>query len=167
MVCRFSPMLCCCRPYGAVRLNIRTTWIHNASPDKDAMTEGSYMSSLGRQSLASTAVGTDSLDQIDQVQCTSAYFSTCKFDLLMRSSACCLGSLPAKAVKPPQPLLLLCVYNGGAKCLVRSAKAATLWSLATSFNEMYTIPAVPFERLSTFCTCDMLPSSNKRFWPVS
>ncbi|KAL3148162.1 hypothetical protein ABBQ38_014441 [Trebouxia sp. C0009 RCD-2024] len=54
------------RPYGAVRLNIRTTWIHNASPDKDAMTEGSYMSSLGRQSLASTAVGTDSLDQIDQ-----------------------------------------------------------------------------------------------------
>lgn len=59
----------CCRPYGTVRLNIRTTWIQNASPEHDAMTEGSYMSSLGRQSLASSAVDTDSMDQIDQVQC--------------------------------------------------------------------------------------------------
>lgn len=60
----------CCRPYGTVRLNIRTTWIQNASPEHDAMTEGSYMSSLGRQSLGSSAVDTDSIDQIDQVRCT-------------------------------------------------------------------------------------------------
>lgn len=100
-------MLYCGRPYGTVRLNIRTTWIHNASPDKDAMTEGSFMSSLGRQSLASTAVGTDSLDQIDQVQ------RTCKVVQLLRCSACCLGSLPVcvqhkLSVWCAQPKLLPC-----------------------------------------------------------
>ena len=64
------PALPRCRPYGTVRLNIRTTWIQNATPDHDAMTEGSMMSSLGQQSMGSSAIGSDTVDQVpDMISC--------------------------------------------------------------------------------------------------
>ncbi|KAA6414348.1 MAG: hypothetical protein FRX49_13710 [Trebouxia sp. A1-2] len=51
------------KPYGTVRLNIKATWIQNASPQQDALTELSYMSSLGQQSMNSSGLGSDAVDQ--------------------------------------------------------------------------------------------------------
>lgn len=51
------------KPYGTVRLNIKATWIQNASPQQDALTDLSYMSSLGQQSINSSGLGSDTVDQ--------------------------------------------------------------------------------------------------------
>ena len=53
-----------CRPYGLLKLSIKATWIQNASPDPDAMTDVSFMSSIGHQSMTSSAVGASSIDQV-------------------------------------------------------------------------------------------------------
>ena len=54
-----------CRPYGMVRLNIKATWIQNASPQQDALTDLSFMSSLGQQSMNSSGIGTDTVEQVN------------------------------------------------------------------------------------------------------
>ena len=54
----------CCRPYGTVWLNIKATWIQNASPQQDALTDLSYMSSLGKQSMDPSEFDKDSVDQV-------------------------------------------------------------------------------------------------------
>ncbi|DBA87418.1 TPA: hypothetical protein ACH3X1_004464 [Trebouxia sp. C0004] len=51
------------KPYGTVRLNIKATWIQNASPQQDALTDLSYMSSVGQQSMNSSGLGSDTVDQ--------------------------------------------------------------------------------------------------------
>ena len=53
-----------CRPYGVVRLNIKATWIQDASPQQDALTDLSFMSSLGQQSMNSSGIGTDTVEQV-------------------------------------------------------------------------------------------------------
>lgn len=47
-----------------MRLNIKATWIQNASPQQDALTDLSYMSSLGQQSMNSSGLGSDIVDQV-------------------------------------------------------------------------------------------------------
>ena len=47
-----------------MRLNIKATWIQNASPQQDALTDLSYMSSLGQQSMNSSGLGSDTVDQV-------------------------------------------------------------------------------------------------------
>ncbi len=57
-----------CRPYGTLQLNIKATWIQNASPEHDALTDMSFMSSLGQQSMNSSGIGTDTIDQVPSIQ---------------------------------------------------------------------------------------------------
>lgn len=56
----------CCRPYGTVQLSITATHVASSKVEQDGMSDVSFMSSVGRQSMGSAASSGGLLDT-DQV----------------------------------------------------------------------------------------------------